>query len=131
MRTLVRVFAVAMVAAMTSCASAPTDDEIASADYGTAQTLEDCQRAVRAWFQANLKDPESARYEWDAPCQKGYLPGFYDIERGQFPATFGYIQRGQYNAKNSFGGYGNREPFTAVIFNGRVLRISVNYQTYY
>ena len=97
MRTLIRVFAVAMVAAMASCASAPTDEEMSAADYGTAQTLENCQSAVKAWFQDNLKDPDSARYGWDAHAKRVGCPVTTTSKGATFrrpSATFrGLVQR--------------------------------------
>lgn len=82
-----------------SCATAPTQQELSSADYGRAILQRECEEVVKNSMRLYLKDPESARYEFGA-CQRGYIQD-PPIQGGG--ATFGYFVPVLINAKNSFG----------------------------
>jgi len=48
------------------CATGPTAEQLASADYGAPITEVEAKAKAKAWVRGILKDPESARYEWDS-----------------------------------------------------------------
>ena len=84
------------ILALAGCASAPTQQEKAVADYGSPPS--DYEKSIRDYLQATLKDPYSydmkilfePRKDWTA---------FFSKKK------FGYAVCANINAKNSFGGY--------------------------
>jgi len=107
------------------CASAPTEEEIANADYGEPVSYQDCAKVAKQFIANKMKDPDSARFA-DFQCYRGW--------RGNVPmagvqATYGYVFTGNVNAKNSFGGYTGYSQFGGVVrdegFGPRVRRYCV------
>lgn len=93
---------------------APTQQEIATADYGPMP--ENYQDIVREIITSSLKDPESARFEFSKPPYRAY--------NTETPLTYGWKVCGYYNAKNSYGGYVGKQQFYFLINNGRIVRSS-------
>lgn len=104
----------AMAAAVLIAACAPSARELRDAAYGPRPSDEEAQRIVRAYFDARLKDPYSARWAFTFPLIRG---GWYFLAG----RDFGWVQCGTINAKNSYGGYIGRKHFFAVINRGRVV----------
>lgn len=104
---------------LAGCASAPTQQQIATADYGTPMTESQCLATAENHIAGLLKDPSSAQFRGETPCTKGWS--------GKAPllgmaAVSGYVQTGQVNGKNSFGGYVGFRNYEVVMKNGRVMR---------
>lgn len=90
---------VVVMIVLAGCATPPTEQELASADYGAYPG--DYEQVVEGYMQSILKDPDSARYEFLNSPKKGWA--------GIGNKRFGYVVCANINAKNSFGGYtGNR-----------------------
>ena len=99
-----KLFTVFFVSLFTACASTapeaslptpPTKEEILAADYGAFPT--NYQEVIKKYVSTNLKDPESARYEFLTQPSRGYL-----LIHGR---KFGWTACVSVNAKNSYGGY--------------------------
>lgn len=125
MKKLRGLVAIVFLGALVGCASAPTEEEIANADYGEPVSYEDCAKVAKRFIANKMKDPESARFT-DFQCFRGW--------RGNVPmagvqATYGYAFTGYVNAKNSFGGYTGYSEFGGVLrdegFGPRVRRYCI------
>ena len=81
------------------CATAPSQQEMAFADYGPYP--DEYQEKVKSLFAKTLRDPYSAVYEFQTP-KMGYAYNGL-IHGGGY--TFGWIVQVGVNAKNGFGGY--------------------------
>jgi hypothetical protein len=68
---------------------------------------------------SRLKDPGSAEFQNEAPCDQGWVSSVPILG---MKAAFGYVQRGEVNGKNSFGGYVGFRPFLVLMKNGEVVR---------
>ena len=120
---MIRVWIIVLVvSAVSGCSQGPSHEEAKSADYGQPQTPMQCAAAVERRFETVLKDAESARYQHE-PCFKGFLNS---VPIAGFPVTYGYVQTGKVNARNSFGGYVGFRPYQAVIKNGLVVRYCIS-----
>lgn len=97
---------------LSGCMSMPTQQEIASADYGAYPSQ--YQQIVRGYFQATLKDPESAQY---ASISK---PVKYST-RDWGTMRYGYLVCVAINAKNSYGAYTGFDHVGLLIHNDRVV----------
>lgn len=92
-----KVLIVTLFLFLAGCASAPSAQEKAAADYGAPPT--DYEKSIRDYLQTALKDPYSydmkilfePRKDWTAFLSK---------------KTYGYAVCANVNAKNSFGAYG-------------------------
>ena len=102
---------------LSACASGPpTQQQLATADYGAPISQKDAQDLATQFLFRILKDPYSAQYQWgsfdqgwirEAPMHGGRL-------------VFGYKLDVSVNAKNSYGGYGGFKPYTFVFYNGSI-----------
>lgn len=97
------------------CASAPSREQIGSADYGNPMSPSDCLRVAQQAIASQLKDPSSAQFRNEIPCHTGYSNNVPLLGKS---AQFGYIQDGEVNGKNSFGGYVGFRPYHALMRNG-------------
>ena len=103
---------VLMAAVLAGCASVPSPEQMAAADYGPEPTAEQFQAGVKAELAKSLFDPYSAQFSSWSPIQKGYLNhGF-----GRF--TIGWYGTFYVNAKNRMGGYVGNTPGHAVFKHG-------------
>jgi hypothetical protein len=110
----------ALVALIVSgCASAPTAQQTAVADYGNPMTADQCQSLVESALSYGLKDPGSAQFRHGAPCTKGWMSSVPVLG---MKAAFGYYQEGQINGKNSYGAYVGFRPYRVLMRDGRVVR---------
>lgn len=95
---------------LVGCAT-PTQQELATADYGSYPT--DFEQIIKNHMQATLKDPESARYQFLNSPKSGWN-SFGGLK-------YGYVVCAYINAKNSYGGYvGNRISYF-LLKNDRVI----------
>ena len=93
------------------CAVAPTQDELASADYGAYPS--DYKDIVQNYMETRLKDPMSAQYSFlNSPRSAWNTFG---------GKKFGYAVCARVNAKNSFGGYTGGKLNYFLIRNGSVI----------
>lgn len=100
---------------LAACATGPpTQEELATADYGSIISQEDAQRKAQSFISSSLKDPNSAQYQW-GNVEKGWIRHAPAYGGG---LVFGYILDVNVNAKNSFGGYVGFKPYQFVFYNG-------------
>lgn len=110
---------IAFAILLAGCETVPVSPEQERvADYGASMTETQCTEIAEAFIRKTLKDPMSAQFIRATPCIKGYMKQSY-FKGGKI--NFGYLQRGQVNAKNSYGGYVGFRPYNAIIKNGVVL----------
>ncbi|MEN3113094.1 hypothetical protein ACFONG_16005 [Uliginosibacterium paludis] len=113
------VTALVAAALLVGCASAPTQEEISRADYGQPMSQQECLSISEAAIANQLKDPSSAQFRNEPPCYTGWVSS---VPLMGLRAAFGYVQRGEVNGKNSFGGYVGFRPYLVLIKNGVVVR---------
>lgn len=106
------------MALVSGCASLPTPEELSTADYGNDMTPEQCTAAVERTLSGTLKDPSSAQFR-HSPCIHGAMNS---VPIMGLPVAYGWLQQGQLNAKNSYGGYVGFRQYIAIIRNGAVIR---------
>lgn len=104
---------------LAGCASVPSQQEIAEADYGNPMSAADCKALAQHAIASRLNDPGSAQFRNEQPCFKSWSSSapLYGMEK-----KFGYLQKGEVNSKNAFGGYVGFRPYTVLIRDGRVVR---------
>ena len=103
---------------LSGCASAPTAEQLANADYGSSQSPEDCISVAEAVITSSLKDPTSALFTHNT-CKTGYWPS---VPIMGMPVQFGYLQGGTVNGKNSYGGYVGARNYSVLVKNGYAVR---------
>lgn len=103
--------AITLVAA--GCATRPTGEQIANADYGAYP--DNYEDIVRAFFQRTLKDPSSLQLQSIPAPTRGYLSFMGRV-------NYGYQLCVAYNAKNGFGGYVGYTTEYLLIHNGAIVQ---------
>ena len=101
----------------------PGDAELASADFGPSPKAEH-EDQIRSAMETLLKDPESARYRFDAPAH-AWLPRYHFDARvpgqpHQHGYVFGWTVSFAVNAKNSYGGYTGEQSYEAFFQGGEI-----------
>jgi len=104
---------------LTGCATAPTQKELAEANYGSYLSQEDAQTKAIIFLKEYLKDPESTKIEW-GEFKKGWMR---EAPIFGCKLRFGYILKANINSKNSFGGYTGYKPYQFFFFNGSIVSI--------
>lgn len=104
--------------ALSSCASAPTQQEISSADYGSPITQDAAVALATSYMQATAKDPYSLHVDCGT-VHKGWTQN--RISKSSFVA--GYILDCSVNGKNSFGAYVGTRGYRFVIRDGQVVKL--------
>ena len=91
-----RYFGIVLALALSGCVSAPTQQEMSSADYGPAPT--DYEATIKDYLSQALKDPYSADVKYLFEPRKDWsgLGG---------NKQFGYAVCARVNSKNSFGAF--------------------------
>lgn len=79
----------------------PSREELARADYGPPVSQVEAQSRALAFLGSYLKDPDSARIEWQS-VYRGWLR---DARMRGGALKFGHVLEARVNAKNSYGGY--------------------------
>ena len=97
------------------CASVPTKEEIATADYGPEP--KNPKEVVQKFINETFKDPYSVRDLTVATPQKYWIGSspLFGVEK-----AFGWLIAFECNAKNSYGAYSGKERFYLFIAKGRV-----------
>ncbi len=106
---------------LTGCASGPTTEEISKADYGRNMTAAECVAIAEQVVANRLRDPSSAQFR-HSPCYQG---NWSSVPVLGMSVEFGWLQQGQVNAKNAFGGYVGFRPYQVLIRNGAVVRYCI------
>lgn len=89
---------------LVGCASAPSQSEIDSIDYGPEPSREQIEKSVKSLMGSYLKDPDSAKYEFsEVDPQRYYVKNTGIATDKKLYAGWRTIVR--INAKNSYGGY--------------------------
>lgn len=110
--SMIRFFAIITASVLiSSCASKPTQEELANADYGIYP--ENYQEIIVNYFSMRLKDPSSAQYSFLKGPEKQWY-GFGNV--------YGYGACFTINAKNSYGGYTGQQLHFVMIRDGRVVK---------
>ena len=89
---------------ITGCASAPSAEQLANADYGLRPSEAVARSKAEAYIRDRLKDPESARITWGTIAKGWFRQGFGKTR-------FAWLLPSEVNAKNSFGGYVGDKPW--------------------
>ena len=113
-----RLIAFAFILTLTGCASGPTAQQIAAADYGSPVDQEQAEAQVKLYFKGVLKDPYSAHYQFGR-AYRGYVVGSA-FEGRQLSA--GYLLDTQVNAKNSYGGYTGYKSYRFLFQSGALVK---------
>jgi len=104
---------------ITSCASTSiTPDQISNANYGQPPT--NYEFDIKNLMATQLKDPESAKYDFGYP-KKGYSQ---DGWAAGGAVHFGYIVPVKINAKNSYGGYTGYKQYQYLYSEGMVYDVT-------
>lgn len=114
LKQLHRIVLAMAVVAIAGCASPPTAQQIASADYGSPIAQDQAEARVKEYFEGILKDPESAKYKF-APVEKSHIVSSAWEGRQLYA---GYVMTVKVNAKNSYGGYTGNEDYVFLFHNG-------------
>ena len=97
------------------CASMPTKEEIATADYGPEP--KNPREIVLNFIDQTFKDPHSVidlKISTPEKFYHGSAP-LFGMEK-----AFGWVIAFECNAKNSYGGYTGRETFYLFVTKGKV-----------
>lgn len=106
-----------LLLSLVGCAMAPTQEELAKADFGTPISQAEAEVKARAVLQQVLHSPDSAQIAFQ-PIYKGYLREHL-FQGGK--VRFGYILSAEVNTKNFLGFYTGYLPYTFVFFNGEIV----------
>ncbi|NLA67988.1 MAG: hypothetical protein GX856_07070 [Gammaproteobacteria bacterium] len=109
-----------MVLVVAACASSPTAEQQAAADYGPPVGQEAAEAAAKEYLGGRLKDPYSAVYQC-APISKGFIQAAPLV--GQ-KMQFGWLLDCTVNSKNSFGAYTGAKPYQFLFRDGRIIHVS-------
>ena len=112
----------ALLPLIAACASGPTPEQLATADYGSEMLPAECTAVAEKVVSDSLKDPSSAQFR-SSPCFKGY---WRSIPVLGMDIAYGWIQQGEINGKNAYGGYVGFRPYKALIKNGKVTRFCIS-----
>lgn len=104
------------------CASTPTADEVKTANYGRDMSAQECLALAERAIGNGLKDPGSAQFRHTGACFKGYWDSVPILN---MKAAFGWLQVGEVNGKNAYGGYVGFRQYQALIRDGVVIRYCI------
>lgn len=106
---------------LAACAPMPvvTQQQLATADYGSPITQTQAEQLAKSWLDGTLKDPYSAVEQWQ-PVQKGIVTTSLLDGHKELP---GYIMDGMVNAKNSYGGYVGARAYRFLFRDGSIERV--------
>lgn len=110
-----QIFASLALALLVGCAAPPSREVLAAADYGPYP--ENYESIVRGFVAGQLKDPESAQYQFLNKPAKGYY-GIGEVK-------YGYVVCARINAKNGFGGYAGPKVSYFMIRDGLLIDVSI------
>lgn len=107
------VYTVVLAAAVSGCSSAPTEQEVESADFGLSMSEAECLAIAKPFIKSRMGDPESVVFD-DLKCYRG-LEGRVPIARVE--ATYGYRFAGSVDSKGDIGRYTGLTPFSGIVRN--------------
>ena len=107
---------------LAACASGPTQKQLSNANYGRDIPASECVSVAERVIAQSLKDPNSAQFR-HTQCYKGY---WRSVPILGMSVEFGYIQKGEVNGKNSYGGYVGFRPYQVLIRDGAVIRYCIS-----
>lgn len=107
------VYTVVLAAAVSGCSSAPTEQEVESADFGLSMSEAECLAIAKPFIKSRMGDPESVIFD-DLKCYRG-LEGRVPIARVE--ATYGYRFAGSVDSKGDIGRYTGLTPFSGIVRN--------------
>ena len=107
------VYTVVLAAAVSGCSSAPTEQEVASADFGLSMSEAECLAVAKPFIRSRMGDPKSVVFD-DLKCYRG-LEGRVPIARVE--ATYGYRFAGSVDSKGDIGRYTGLTPFSGIVRN--------------
>ena len=106
-------YTVVIAAALAGCSSAPTEQEVESADFGVSMSEAECLAIATPFIRSRMGDPESVIFD-DLKCYRG-LEGRVPIARVE--ATYGYRFAGNVDSKGDIGRYTGLTPFSGIVRN--------------
>ena len=112
---------IALSLAISSCANNLSSDRLARADFGSDITQEQCSIVAEEAIAKAMRFPESANFR-NGSCEKGYwnsLP-LYQMRR-----VYGWVQSGEVNGSNVYGGTGGFRPYKVIIRDGAMVRYCI------
>jgi len=121
MKKLSLAFVIGIVLALAGCAGMgrPTEQQLATADYGPQITQAEAQQKIIAYFKRTLLDPGSAILRTDTrDPQKHWMSD----NLGNY--HYGYATNASINAKNAYGGYVGETLYVFIFYRGEIFRIS-------
>lgn len=118
LKTIHQVLFALAVAIIAGCASPPTPEQIANADYGKPIDQSQAEARIKEYFEGILKDPDSAKYRF-SPIQKSHIVSSAWEGRQLYA---GYVVTVKVNAKNSYGGYTGNEDYVFLFHNGTLTK---------
>lgn len=118
MKHVVRGVIICVAIAITGCASAPTAEKIASADYGAPISTPEATSLVTSYMKSRAKDPYSLKVE----CGNAYQ-GWTQNRFTSSSFAAGYMINCGINGKNSFGAYVGVRNYRFLIHNGSIVRV--------
>lgn len=95
------------------CATLPTQQEAAMADYGSYPN--NYEEITKNYYSHMLKDPDSAKYQSITTPKKFWMGNRFE------GAKYGYLVCATVNGKNSYGGYVGYSTDGLLIRNGSVI----------
>ena len=107
------VYTVVLAAAVSGCSSAPTEQEVESADFGLSMSEAECLAIAKPFIRSRMGDPESVIFD-DLKCYRG-LEGRVPVARVE--ATYGYRFAGSVDSKGGIGRYTGLTPFSGIVRN--------------
>jgi hypothetical protein len=107
------VYTVVLAAALSGCSSAPTEQEVESADFGLSMSEAECLAIAKPFIKSRMGDPESVIFD-DLKCYRG-LEGRVPVARVE--ATYGYRFAGSVDSKGEIGRYTGLTPFSGIVRN--------------
>jgi hypothetical protein len=111
------VAAVGIAAGLSGCATAPSEQDLKTADYGQPVSQAVAEVFAEAFLKRTLKDPESARIEWGTLAPSWVKPGWMQPSE----TMYGYLLPASVNAKNSYGGYTGARQYQFMFRNGELV----------
>lgn len=99
--------------ALSGCASVPTPQQLAAADYGPMP--QDHQAMIVKYMNDRLRDSTDAKYDFYKPLSKSWF-GFGGV--GQY----GWATCATINAKNAYGGFTGALPSYFLIRDGLIIQ---------
>lgn len=107
---------------LAGCASGPTQEQMTNANYGRDISTQECTSLAERFIANTLRDPAAAQFR-NAGCSKGHWGSAPILGMG---VEFGWLQTGEVNGKNSYGGYVGFRPYQLLIRDGVVIRYCIS-----